>query len=197
MKKIILFALLFSTLCNPVLAEKLTINQDPGPLGETVSFIASGQLELPPEDSVVEFVVDFSPEYLSNPLGEIQAYSSFRTVTWGEGQDISSLSITEYVSDGIDQVVPIADFEPVTLTETGYTAGDVPFPAAFPFPLRQFGVRIEGLQGGPIVSFEKDAQTLGRGGGIVLPEPSTGCLTMFGLVGILAFRRRWRLTNPI
>jgi len=188
-----IFALFLSIHCNALRAETLVINQDPGTVGESVSFIATGQLDLAPEDSVAEFVVDFSPEFLSNPLGDIRAYSSFRTVTWGDNQDTAGLTITEYVSDGLDQVVPIADFEPITMSDTGYTAGDVPFPAPFPFPLRQFGVRIEGLQGGPIVSFEKNAQTLGRGGGIVLPEPSGAYLAVIGLLALSYFRVRRRV----
>ncbi|MEM7316463.1 MAG: hypothetical protein AAF497_25290, partial [Planctomycetota bacterium] len=131
-----IYASVFITalLCSPAKAATLTINQDPGPIGEEVTFVASGELELTPTDSVAEFVVDFSPEYLSNPLDGIRAYSSFRTVTWGNGQDPTEITITEYVSDGGAQVVPIADFEPVSLTDNGYTAGDVLFPAAFPFP---------------------------------------------------------------
>ena len=173
-------------------AEQLTIAQDPGVIGEPISFVATGELDLDASDGVAEFIVDFSPKFLSNPLGDTPAYSSFRSVSWGNGQDISGITITEYVSDGADQVVPIADFEPVTLTATGYTAGDVPFPAPFPFELRQFGVRIEGLQGGPIVSFEKDAMTNGRGGGQVVPEPSSCLAAIFGIVGLTGFRQRTR-----
>ncbi len=183
---------LFIFLTGLATAETLTIKQNPGVRGETIQFIANGELTLGATDTVAEFIVDFSPDYLSNPLGDIGAYSSFRTVDWGVGQDLSSISITEYVSDGRDQVVPIADFEPVTTTETGYMAGDVPFPAPFPFALREFGVRIEGLQPGSVVTFTKDAQTLGRGGGIVLPEPASASGGLLGVLCVFALIRRNR-----
>ena len=173
-------------------AEMLTIKQDPGVHGETISFLATGELTLGATDTVAEFIVDFSPEYLSNPLGDIAAYSSFRTVDWGMGQDLGSITVSEFVTDGRDQVVPIADFEPVTKTETGYTAGDVPFPAPFPFALREFGVRIEGLQPGSVVTFTKDAQTAGRGGGIVLPEPAAASGGIMGIAGAFVLLPRIR-----
>ena len=149
-------------------AEQLIIRQNPGAIDDPISFLANGALQLDPTDTVAEFIVEFSPKALANPLGDFSPFSSFRTIDWGTDQDLSGLTITEYVSDGADQVVPIGAFEPVTVHETGYTAGDVPFPGEFPFALRQFGVRIEGLQGGPLVSFEKDAQSNSRGGGQVI-----------------------------
>ena len=82
-------------------AEQLTITQDPGVIGEPISFVATGELDLDASDGVAEFIVDFSPKFLSNPLGDTPAYSSFRSVSWGNGQDISGMTITEYKRLGL------------------------------------------------------------------------------------------------
>ena len=48
-------------------AEQLTIVQDPGVIGEPISFVATGELDLDASDGVAEFIVDFSPKFLPEP----------------------------------------------------------------------------------------------------------------------------------